>query len=330
MKKILLLLLCMIASLAVFPQDGMYGRVAIYAELPDNINIPDEAKAQLESKLEQIILHYGLANNGLSGRFVLTAKVNVISKDVTPTTPVKISQKLEVVFMVGDVEENKVFESVTMSVSGIGSSETKSLVQAFQQIKVGNPNLKRLMESAQTKIVDYYRNNCDPIIVRANTLVQQQNYDQAMALLLSVPDVCNDCFVKCQNMVAEIYSTQIDYEGRVLIQEARNVWLVKKNYDNAEKALLLLSRINPSASCATEASTLVSEINSHLRSVEAQAAAARKAAWDFKLQQYRDQLADRRQAHADRVSLAKEAFNSLVQIGMAFGNNQPKQVIRGW
>lgn len=330
MKNIILTLLCCIISLHAFSQDDMYGRVAVYAQLPDNINIPNEAKVQLESKLEQIILQYGLANNGLGGRFVLTAKINVISRDVTPTTPVKISQKLEVVFMVGDVVENKIFESATLIVSGIGLSETKSLVHAFNQIKIGNPNLKRLMESARLKIVDYYCNNCDYMITRANTLVQQQNYDQAMALLLSVPDVCYDCFCKCQNKVVEIYGTKIDHEGRVFLQKARNAWLVRKNYDNAEKALLYLSNVNPYASCAKEANSLVYEIDSHLRDVEAQAVEERKAAWEFKLQQYQDQLADRRQAHADRVSLAKEAFMSLTQIGVAFGSHQSKQVIRGW
>ena len=73
-----------------------YGRIAINVVVPQLPNVPEEARAALETKMQQVATQYGLASNGVTDRFVMTAKVNVTSKDVTPTTPVKISQKMEV------------------------------------------------------------------------------------------------------------------------------------------------------------------------------------------------------------------------------------------
>lgn len=330
MKKLLIIGLCLLASTAMLAQNDNYGRISINVVLPDNLNIPVEAQQNLETKMQQFVTQYGLADNGLDDRFVMTAKVNVINKDIASSTPVKISQKIEVTFIVGDIVENKIYETATITVAGIGMSETKSFIQAFQQIKVNHPSIKRLMETAQQKIASYYANNCSTYITQAKTMGQQQMYNQALSLLLAVPNVCNECFEQCQTLAVEIYGKKIDNEGKILIQKARNAWIVKKDYSCAGEALNILSGINPQASCIVEAEKLVEEINCTLRKIEEQKAAEQKAAWEFKMQQYADNLQDRRKAQADRVGLIKEAIAGMTKVGIAYGNHQPQQIIRYW
>ena len=75
---------------------------------------------------------------------------------------------------------------------------------------------------------------------------------------------------------------------------------------------------------------MVEEINCTLRKIEEQKAAEQKAAWEFKMQQYADNLQDRRKAQADRVGLIKEAIAGMTKVGIAYGNHQPQQIIRYW
>ncbi len=98
MKKLLLFIVCLLMwglpSLAQGRLDDI-GRITIHAYVPEYEELPYEAGKLLQSKLSQIITDNGIADNENCVRFVLTAKVNVISKDVVPGPPNRISQKLD-------------------------------------------------------------------------------------------------------------------------------------------------------------------------------------------------------------------------------------------
>ena len=125
MKKIAIMIVVVLMATMSMAQD--YGRIAINVLVPTLPNVPEEARAALETKMQQVATQHGLASNGLTDRFVMTAKVNVTSKDVAPTTPVKISQKMEVTLFIGDVIDNNVYESVVLSVAGISRVITMDL-----------------------------------------------------------------------------------------------------------------------------------------------------------------------------------------------------------
>ena len=310
MKRLAILLTALMITMVAVAQD--YGRIAINVVVPQLPNVPEEARAALETKMQQVATQYGLASNGLTDRFVMTAKVNVTSKDVTPTTPVKISQKMEVTMFIGDVVDNKVYESVVFSVSGIGQSEAKSMIQAFNQIKLSNPKLKAFMENGERKISEYYTNNCQFILIEANTLASQQKYDAAIAKLMAVPEVCAECYEKCMDKAVDIYNIMIENECQQRVQQARTIWIAKKDYDAAETALLILFQISPKAKCQTEVVDLMTEIDGHLRTIEATVEEQRKEEWDFRIKQYNDGQFRK-----------KELIAAVRAIGVAYGKNQP-------
>lgn len=207
MKKKVIVIVAMLLATTAMAQN--YGQIAINVVVPQMPNIPEEARTALETKMQQVATQYGLASNGLTDRFVMTAKVNVTSKDVTPTTPVKVSQKIEVTLFIGDVIDNKVYESVALNVAGIGQSEAQSMIKAFNQIKTSNPLLKVFVEKAERKIAEYYSNNCQFILTEANTLAQQQKYDAAIAKLMAVPKVCKECYDQCMAKAVEVYQKKM-------------------------------------------------------------------------------------------------------------------------
>ena len=84
MKKICLLLVyvCFVCWGTNAQTSDEY-KVSINALVADE-NIPEEATRNLENKLRRALTINGIADNGYAERFVLTAKVDIISKDIAP------------------------------------------------------------------------------------------------------------------------------------------------------------------------------------------------------------------------------------------------------
>ena len=315
MKKVAIIILIVLVSTVVKAQN--HGRLSINVVVPQLPTVPEEARAILETKLQQVATQYGFISNGLNNRFVMTTKVNITSKEVTPTTPVRILHKMDVTLFIGDVIENKIYESVMFNVVGLGQSETQSMIKAFDQIKPANPKLKEFVENAERKIVEYYTNNCQYILAEANSLAQQSKYDAAIAKLMVVPEVCKECYGQCLDMIVEVYQSKIDNDGAFFVQQARNKWIAARDYAAAIEALSILSEVNPKSKANSDANMLVEEINSHLRELEATAEELHKKEWDFAIKQYNE-----------RVNTQRKLIDAARDVGVAFGKNQPESITR--
>ncbi len=243
--------------------------------------IPAEAASLLERRMERAVTANGFADNECTGRFALVAKCDVIEKDITPTTPARISQKLEISFIVVDLIENKIYGNCEMTVAGIGTNETKAFSSAFQKVSAQNTHIKTLLENSKDKIMDYYRNSCPQIITTAKTLASTGEFDKAIFSLISVPDICTDCFVQCQALASEIFKQKIDSESTRRLEQAKNKWAASPTSTTAGEIAVLISGIDPRA-------TNYSEVRAFRADVSGKLAADAQREWEFKMKQYED------------------------------------------
>ena len=301
MRKYILTCLLGIFCLSITAQSDA-SLVSISAVQPDYENIPEEARANLETTMQRIITSCGVANSA-ADRFIMTARMDVITREVN--TAGMIVQRMEMTFVIGDVIDEKIYGTTTINAAGIGATETKCLIKAFQGIKSNNEKLANLVNTAKDKILAYYTDNCHLVLQDAERMVGMQQYNDALAILVGVPQACEECYTACQTKAVDVYKLLIDHEGKQLIQNARSAWLVKRDYDCAEKALDILARVNPHAPCQSEANALIADINKQLRKIEAAKAAAAKAQWDFKLKQYEDKMELERQKQEGWNTLAR-------------------------
>ena len=314
MKKLILTCLLGIFTLFVVAQDDA-GRVSISAVQPTYENISEEARQNLETKMQRLISGCGLASSE-SDRFIMTSRVDITTREIN--TAGMVVQRMEITFMIADVVEEKIYGTSTINAVGIGETDTKCFIKAFQTIRPNNPALLEFVNKAKEDIVSYYTNNCQFIIQEANRMIGMQQYGEAIAALVAVPNVCTECYTACQTKAIDIYKIQIEHEGKQLIQEARNAWLVKRDYDCADKALDILAKVNPDAQCQSEANLLIDEINTQLRKIEAAEAAAAKARWEFKVKQYEDKMALERQKQADKAAVLGTFANRFGRIDIGF------------
>ena len=314
MKKLILTCLLGIFTLSVVAQDDA-GRVSISAVQPTYENISEEARQNLETKMQRLISGCGLASSE-SDRFIMTSRVDITTREIN--TVGMVVQRMEITFMIADVVEEKIYGTSTINAVGIGETDTKCFIKAFQTIRPNNPALLEFVNKAKEDIVSYYTNNCQFIIQEADRMIGMQQYGEAIATLVAVPKVCTECYTACQTKAIDIYKIQIEHEGKQFIQEARNAWLVKRDYDCADKALDILAKVKPDAQCQSEANLLIDEINTQLRKIEAAEAAAAKACWEFKVKQYEDKMALERQKQADKAAVLGTFANRFGRIDIGF------------
>jgi hypothetical protein len=300
MKKIIAVLIFTFVSINSYSQVKLddFGRIILNTYLPDNIALPAEAKNQLQSKLSQIASNNGMGGSQANLRFIITAHVNVGTKDIIAGPPQMIAKNIDLVLFVGDALTNTIFSNTTLSLKGVGTNENKAFIEAFKNINPKNKEVTAFLEEGKNKIINYYSTNCDFIIKEAQTLVKQEKYDEAIYQLSLVPDVCQECYFKCLDTLASIYQHKIDADCKVKFKEAKITWATAQTLNSVEKAGDILSTINPLSSCQ-------SEIDVFIKSIDAKLKADEKARWQFKMQQYVDKIA----AQKEQVRIAEEKSN---------------------
>jgi hypothetical protein len=339
MKKELLFILLLLFTSSVNAQIKLddFGRIVLNTYLSDEIDIADEAKKLLSNKLSQFTSNNGMGGSQVNPRFIITAKVNVGTKDIIAGPPQMIAQNVDVTLYIGDAITNTIFSNVTLSLKGVGTNENKAFIEAFKAINSNNKEVIEFLEAGKNKIINYYSTNCDFIIKDAQTLVNQEKYDEAIYKLSLVPEVCQDCYFKSLDYLSSVYQQKIDAECKLKFNEAKVTWASAQNSSGAEKAGNILSTINPLASCQTE-------INNFIKSIEAKLKAEEKEQWQFKMKQYADKIAmekeqvriaeDKskrddtyRENQSQRNSeLDKIRLGNYREVAVEYARNQPKSV----
>lgn len=316
MKKKLLSILIVIgfnsyAQNTVGKSDDV-ARITLAAYVPEQIDqMPDAARSNLSNKLNQIVTQNGLGGNRYNERFILTANINVMTKDITPTAPPMHAYTLDITLYIGDGIDGTKFASLSKTVKGVGESEAKAYISALKNLKTSDVNYQSFIETGKTKIVQYYNSKCDFIIKEAQTLASQNNFEEAIFKLTSVPEVCKECYDKCMDAVAPIYKKQIDKDCKLKLQEAQGIWSASQDANAADIAGNLLANIDPNASCFSEVKLLSKKIEAKIKQID-------EREWKYALKE-QAQESERIKAYRD--------------IGVAYGNGQPKSIqynVRGW
>lgn len=315
MKKTVFFIVILIFSLSSYSQNEEYERMAVNVVIPTETGLPPEVSNMLVNKMIQILNKYNVSCGG-NERFVMTARIDVTNKDIAPTAPVKISQKMDITFIIGDIIDNKIYETLTIEALGIGDSETKSYIQAIKGIKPAG--FQNFIEKAEKDIAEYYTNNCDRILKEASTLEKKNNYDAAILKLAGIPSMCEECFLKSQEILLRVCNKKDENDALTIIRKARSVWTVRKDYQSAEEAIQILSTMPTNTKCISQADELLSEINKVLRNKEAQAIAAEKERWEFTKKQYEDERKAQEQIRKDRKELISKALDGISEISNTF------------
>lgn len=307
MKKISsLLFILSLLTVSLYAQKmSDSNRLSIGIWIPEQIEaLTPAAHGILENKLNQIIINNGIGDTPYS-RFILSANVVVLTKDVLANAQPTWAYSLEVTFYIGDGFEGKSYATYTMPLKGVGESETKAYISAIRNIDPRNPAFASFLDKGKAKIIAYYEANCDYIIKEAKTLTTISEYDKAIWLLTSIPSVSTSCFDKAMSTANHIFKEKNDFDCKQKMTQATAVWNANQSWDGANQAGAILSSINPNAACYGEVKVLSNQIAKRIYEMD-------KREWKFVIDK--------------EIGLQKDIIKAYRDIGTAWGNGQPKNI----
>jgi hypothetical protein len=329
------------------------GRITLNVLLPDDSKIPEETKDYFTNKLKQIT-----SNNGLGGtdnsnpRFILSGNIIEVNKEQISES-LLFYFNLEIILYVIDLQENKIFNSLSLNLKGLGDTKLKAYVDCIKRLEPQNKQIKEFLENGKTKIINYYTTQCDYIQANAKNLAKQNKFDEALYNLSLVPNVSESCYnVTLSNMI-EIYNSKINYECRQSIDKAK----LNLSFNRFDEVIPLVTMISPKSDCYKESQSLlkelyekkcafnlnkarvafasnkleevesylseipsdakcISESNKLIEEVKKLSKERDKREWDFKLN-----------VSQDDAELRKFTINAIKEIGISYGKSQPKTIV---
>lgn len=317
MKRLLLTIVGLGVLLTVAAQNTLgstndLGRIALSPLVHDAADVPAQARKMLSNKLKQIVTFNGMGSMATEPRFVITANSQLMTKEVTATTPSFTVVEIATTLYIGDAVTGQLFSTCECDIAkGMGKSLDKAYVEAYKRISPSSPKIQEFVEKGKNKIVEYYNSQIDFLLAEANAKAESQDFEGAMMLLASVPAVCKDAHAKAMKRLGEVYQVKIDQEGQSLYNQASAAWKSTKNESGAAEACKLLSKINPQSAHAGKANELVSEIEKHYAAIVAEQKAQKEREWQFKQQQYADKLAAEQEARQMGHELALKRSESM-------------------
>lgn len=322
MKKIVLFFNFLLIFLNIQSQNKLgssddAARIALAAYVPEQIDgLTPAAQSNLLNKLNQIASKNGMGASVLNNRFIITANVVVQTKDITPTAPPMHAYTLDITLYIGDGIDGTLFSNTTVSLKGVGETETKAYFNALKNLKVDDAKYQNFIDIGKKRIVEYYNSKCDFILKTAQTAASQNNFDDAIYQLTQVPDVCKECYEKCMNAVAPLVQKQLDRDCALKLNQVTTLWNANMDVYTANKASEILSTIDPQANCFKDVKSLSAKIEARVKELD-----NREWKMALKVQQ-------------DEIDIKKATIKAARDIGVAYGNNQPKTIttynIRGW
>lgn len=285
-NKLLLVALGSMLGLLSYSQAKMddFGRIVLNTYLPEKLEIPAEAKSALKNKLNQITSNTGIGGSSANPRFIITANVNVGTKDIIPGPPQMIALNVDVTLYIGDATTNTIFSNVVLSLKGVGTNENKAMIEAMKPINAKRADILEFVEIGKNKIIDYYNSQCDMTIKEAENLQAIEKFDEAIFKLAQIPEICEYCYYQSLDVTATIYQKKIDKDGAEKLKTAKMLWAGEQTPSGAEKVAGVLKTIPSRAACMYDVDKLIAEINSKIKADE-------KAKWDFEMKKYADKVA---------------------------------------
>ena len=310
MKKIISVLILTVVAITSNAQVKLdnFGRIVLNTYLPDNIAIPSEAKNLLITKLNQITSNNGMGGSQANPRFIITAAVNIGTKDIIPGPPQMIAQNLDVTLFIGDAVTNTIFANTTLSLKGVGANENKAFIDALKTINPSNKAVIALLEDGKNKIINYYSTNCDFILKEATSLSDQFKFNEAIYKLMMVPNVCKECYFKAKDATTLIFNKKIESDCTEKLKEAKLIWAAEPTEIGALQASAIMISIIPSDNCKTEINKLSIEIKNKLQLEQ-------KKKYDF------DMLEMQKRYDTDQ-----KIIDAQKQIALEQAKNQPKTI----
>lgn len=285
------------------------GRIALNIFMSDEV-LPEfpSARKMLEGRLKAIASQNGMGGNEALPRFIITGNAYTTFDEVVPGISEKYIKEVEVLISVGDGIEGVEFASESFTLKGVDDSESKAFLSAVKKLNPRNKLIASFLEKAKEKIIAFYNSKCDFILKEAETLNTNKDYDNALASLIEVPEVCKECYEKAMDYSTIVFKAKIENECQLRISQANSL-IAQDKWDEAAEALI---GVTPDMICFSEVSGIQNKITDHRCNVSIGRARGAWAKRDSRQASvFLSEISYDSSCHGEAVALFKEISSAI-------------------
>lgn len=179
-------------------------KLTIMTPNPDQENfVSKQMSEELAMRMLSVASRNGISGMGGDPSFVFAAGITGADKKLTGTAPQKTMITYNVTLYVGNVITDAVFGTATVDLVGVGDNEKQAMINAAREFK-DNGTIQNMLSQSSKKIVDYYKTHTDEIKSQVNGYISTGMFDEAYAILRSVPQEATEAFKYAQSQLEKV------------------------------------------------------------------------------------------------------------------------------
>lgn len=276
------------------------------APITEGDKVPAGIEKKLQAKLKMALAHAGVAAGDYDCQFFLAGRFDEAFSQEAGGVGGRVLVKTDLQLAICDGTTQKIFATASFPLKGVGATDEQALTRALTSLNPRNPEFINFVEKGKAKIIEYFDNNYQTYLTKAQNALKARNYDEALYWSTSVPECCKG-YAAATALTNSVYTDKVNYDGAMLLAQAEGEWAADPTSAGASAAYSYLAQIDPAAACYPQAKALGKKISQTV-----------KDNYDFETKEkYRTEKALERQ----RINAAKE-------IGVAWAQNQPKVVYK--
>ena len=219
----------------------------------------------LKGKISKIITRSGMVDS--EGLFAVVPTIVITDDGIVDTGMMQMRVvRADFTLSIVNLMDNTVFGSQTIAMQANGKDQATCIRQLISRINVNDVRFVKLIKDSEQSIKDFYTRQMPILLKKIESMVAQEQYDNALAAMSMIPD-CVEQYAKICDLKVEVYNKTLTNEVIRIISESE--LLVRQG--KIDEALVLCRKANPM-------SPNYSEIVAFLNRLDAQAAAAEAAA----------------------------------------------------
>jgi len=286
------------------------GRIGFFTDVSADAEFDGTPKKTMFSRIDRMLLQTSMGSS-IDDRFGLVVVPFINTKEKTSTTPPKYFYDIDLNVYAVDYQEKTQLGLFTFDgLKGMNANKQRALSAALREFKPSRA-FTEFINSIKDKIIEYYNTQCDFILTESETLASNDQFDEAMTKLSSVPQISKNCFDNAQAKLVEIYQAKLERECQALVSNAESL-IAQEQY---KEAASVLKTVLPGISCYDKARELITKVEEHWCNVNLAKAKSFKAARDFNQAARFLALVPLSSSCGDQASsLSDEIYNELTDL----------------
>jgi hypothetical protein len=252
------------------------------------------------------------SNNGISGEggysdLVIYPVISELDNSTIEGTQNLMIYTIEVQLIVKELSTKNIYGTYTKVSKGDGYNKSDAIKAAISKLEFNSSEGNSFIASVKTKIIEYYKTNCEILLNKANNFSKSGNYEAAISVCFSIPESV-ECYKDALVTAMSCYNYLKESHCKSQLTKADG-FITNRMYSQAIRELM---KIDPNTLCHDVVASKLELIDEKIKVMETT---------EKEKLEYERKVAEQRRKN--QFELEKDRISALKDIALTYYKTQP-------